>query len=188
MESPDHVAAVILAAGQARRFGSPKQLAQLRGRTLLEHVIAAARGAGLAPIIVVVPPDLPVGEADVSLVVNSQPDLGMSHSLQLGFATLPPDADAAVILLGDQPTVDGPLITRLLAARGPTPFVGTRFGEVLMPPVLVKRSHFELVAQPHGDIGLRRILRAHAELVTAVDLDEPPADVDTMADLQAIGG
>jgi len=55
MEGQTTVCAVILAAGESRRFGSPKQLAQLEGRSLLEHVISAADDAGLRPVIAVVP-------------------------------------------------------------------------------------------------------------------------------------
>ena len=186
MEPPDHVAAVILAAGQARRFGSPKQLAQLDGKTLLRHVIDAAAEAGLAPIIAVVQPDLPLDEADVFRVPNPQPELGMSHSLRLGFGALPAEVDAAVVLLGDQPTVEAALIDRLLAARGATPFVATRAGGLTVPPVLVERSHFSAVLQPSGDIGLRDMLRAHARLVGAVEVVEQPADIDTVADLRAL--
>jgi molybdenum cofactor cytidylyltransferase len=186
MEPPDHVAAVILAAGEARRFGSPKQLAPLHGRTLLQHVVDAASAAGLAPIIAVVPPDLPLTEADVLLVPNARPELGMSHSLRLGFAALPDDVEAAVILLGDQPTVDPPLLARLIAARGATPFVSARVDGLLVPPIIVERSHFADIRQPSGDIGLREILREHAELVTAVEEPRGLADVDTVADLAAL--
>ena len=49
-------AAVILAAGASTRFGSPKQLARIGGRTLLEQVVATARAAGLDPVVAVVPP------------------------------------------------------------------------------------------------------------------------------------
>ena len=187
MEPPDHVAAVILAAGESRRFGSPKQLALLRGQPLLQHVTAAARDAGLRPIIAVVPPSLPLDDDEVLRVLNEKPELGMSHSLRLGFAALPATVAAAVILLGDQPTIDAELIHCLIAARGSTPFVAAHAAGLVMPPVVVERSHFDAVQRPSGDMGLREILRAHADLVTPVDV-EWPADVDTMADLQAIGG
>jgi CTP:molybdopterin cytidylyltransferase MocA len=188
MESPDHVAAVILGAGEARRFGSPKQLALLNGRTLLQHVVDAATEARLAPIVVVVPFDLPLDLADVTRVPNAHPERGISHSLRLGFAALLSDVEAAVILLGDQPTVDATLIRRLLAARGASPFVATRAGGLLMPPVLVERSHFDIVEQESGDIGLRQVLRSNAGLVSAIDVEDMPADVDTIGDLRAIGG
>ena len=55
MGGQQSVGAVVLAAGESRRFGSAKQLAVLDGRTLLEHVLALAGEAGLAPIAAVVP-------------------------------------------------------------------------------------------------------------------------------------
>src|SRR5918997_1615678 len=44
-------AGLVLAAGAARRFGGPKQLAELDGRPLLEHALAAL--SGLDRIVVV---------------------------------------------------------------------------------------------------------------------------------------
>jgi len=55
MDEERPVAAVILAAGESRRYGSPKQLAVVDGRTLLEHAIDAAASAGASPVIAVVP-------------------------------------------------------------------------------------------------------------------------------------
>ena len=89
MEQQQSVAAVVLAAGESRRFGSAKQLAELDGRTLLEHVLALADAAGLSPIVAVVPVWLtrPTAMDDERLrwVQNPHPARGMSHSLQLGF-------------------------------------------------------------------------------------------------------
>ena len=100
------VAAVILAAGESRRFGSPKQLAELNGRTLLAHVLERAFGAGLDPVVAVVPawfdPSATTARP-ISWVHNSHPERGMSESLKLGFGALPESAEAAVILLGDAP-------------------------------------------------------------------------------------
>jgi CTP:molybdopterin cytidylyltransferase MocA len=93
--------------------------------------------------------------------------------------------EAAVILLGDQPTIEPALLQRLLVARGATPFVATRAGDLLSPPALIERSHFAVTQQPGGDIGLRRILRANPDLVTAVDVRQLPADIDTVSDLDA---
>ena len=129
MEGQQPVAAVVLAAGESRRFGGAKQLAELDGRTLLEHVLALADEAGLAPIVAVVPVWLTRPRVDdddrLHWVRNPYPERGMSHSLRLGFDALGPGATAAVILLGDQPTVPATAIAALLAARGEKPIVAT---------------------------------------------------------------
>jgi molybdenum cofactor cytidylyltransferase len=190
MKRLHQVAAVILAAGESRRFGGRKQLAMLDGRTLLEHVLELARDAGLGPIVVVVPVWLtrPGSMDDPALrwIVNPHPERGMSHSLRLGFAALPVTTDAAMILLGDQPTVSPETLTALLAARGGKPIVAARAAGRLSAPVLVERSHFAVVQEPDGDIGLRQVLDAHPELVWAVEVGEHAPDVDTPADLQAL--
>ena len=184
------VAAVVLAAGESRRFGSAKQLAELEGRTLLEHVLALADAAGLAPIVAVVPVWLtrPAAMRDARLrwVRNPHPERGMSHSLRLGFEALAADTTAAVILLGDQPTLPPAAIAALLAARGEKPIVATMAAGRLAPPVLIERSHFDVVRQPSGDIGLRQVLNDHPEWVAAIELGEPIADVDTTDDLAAL--
>lgn len=181
-----NVAAVILAAGAGLRFGRPKAEVLLQGATLLERAVATAAAGGLSPIIAVVPPgvDAPPGAA---AVVNDRPHDGLSRSLKLGLGALPETAEAAVILLVDQPTVGSGLISRLLDARGGGPIVASTAGGVSAPPVLIERAVFGLAAGAEGDEGLRRILAAHPELVTRVDLDAMPPDVDTPSDLAALG-
>jgi CTP:molybdopterin cytidylyltransferase MocA len=190
MAERHQVAAVVLAAGESRRFGGPKQLAMLDGRTLLEHVLEVAGEAELGPIVVVVPAWLtrPGAMDDPALrwIVNPHPERGMSHSLRLGFAALPATSEAAVILLGDQPTLGPETLRALLAARGQKPIIAAQAAGRLAAPVLLERSHFVVVQEPDGDIGLREILNAHPEVVRAVEVGEHPPDVDTQADLQAL--
>jgi molybdenum cofactor cytidylyltransferase len=190
MNGQDRVAAVVLAAGESRRFGSPKQLALLDGRTLLAHVLERARLAGLSPVVAVVPVWLtrPAAMADAGLrwVRNPHPERGMSHSLRSGFAAIPDDVGAAIILLGDQPGVPVEHLQALLRARGPRPFVATLSRGVVQPPLLVERSHFADVQAAAGDIGLREILRSHRALVTPIPAARPIPDVDTPEDLPSI--
>ena len=186
MERQQRVAAVILAAGESRRFGSPKQLARLGERTLLEHVVDLARHAGLDPIIAVVPAWLHDRGPGVGWVDNDQPERGISHSLRLGIAALPDEVAAAVILLGDQPTLSAGAISALVAARGDKPIVATSEAGRLGAPVLLEQSHFGVVEELRGDIGLREILASHPELVQPVEGDEHTPDVDTPADLRAL--
>lgn len=183
-------AAVILAAGASTRFGSPKQLATFGAGTVLDAVVRLARDAGLRPIVVVLPPAVPPPAvpppAEVTALVNDAPDEGMSRSLRLGLAAVPDEATAALILLGDQPTVPPAVIAEILRARGERPIVAARAGGLLGPPVLLERSAFGMAAATTGDEGLRHLIRGNRHLVTPVEVGEHAPDVDTLADLERL--
>lgn len=179
-------AAVILAAGASTRFGSPKQNALIGESTMLQHVVAVAHAAGLRPVIAVVPSGMSVASTVVP-VINDAPSAGLSRSLRLGLAAVPPESDAAVVLLGDQPTLKAETIHALLAASADDrPIVSASAHGRLGPPVLLRREAFALADAAVGDEGLRTVLRAHPRLVTRVEVGEHAPDVDTAADLAAL--
>ena len=178
------IAAVILAAGAASRFGSPKAAVRIGSRTMVQIAIDTATAAGCEPVIVVGPSSLEVSDS-ADVVRNDEPERGMSRSLRMGIAAVPPDAEAAIVLLADQPTIAVEHLQALDAWRGRTPVVGTRADGVLGPPVLIEREGFDLADQVGGDAGLRELLRTDPTLVTAVDHARIP-DIDTPADLERI--
>jgi CTP:molybdopterin cytidylyltransferase MocA len=178
------VAAVILAAGASSRFGSPKAAVRIGSRTMLQVVVDTATASALSPVIVVAPSSLEVPASTIA-VRNDAPGLGMSRSLQVGIAAVPPEAEAALIMLADQPTVSVGHLRALDGWRGGTPVVATRTDGVLGPPVFIEREGFDLVTRVGGDAGLRDLLRGDPSLVTAVDL-EGVRDVDTAEDLERI--
>ena len=178
------IAAVILAAGASTRFGSPKATVRIGSRTMLQVVVDTATAAGLSPVIVVAPSALAVS-GSAHLVRNDAPELGMSRSLRLGIAAVPTDAEAAVVLLADQPTVDVEHLRSLDGWRGGTPIVATRSDGVIGPPVLLEREAFGLVDGLRDDAGLRELIRADHSLVTSVDHATLP-DVDRAEDLELI--
>jgi molybdenum cofactor cytidylyltransferase len=181
------IAAVILAAGASTRFGSPKQLARIGGRTMLEIVVVTAHEAGLRPVVAVVPPGMAVPPIAVP-EVNDDPAAGLSRSLRLGLAAVPPDAAAAVILLGDEPMLRPEDIRAVVdaAMRAPRGIVAARAGDRIGPPVLLPRGQFGLAESAQGDHGLGRLIADHPA-VTLVDLPEVPIDVDTTADVERLG-
>jgi molybdenum cofactor cytidylyltransferase len=185
-------AAVVLAAGAGSRFGGGKLLAVMHGQPILVHVVAAARAAGLDPIVVVVPP---TGELDaldlgaVRLVTNPNPAEGLSSSVRLGLRAIELDdaVDAAAILPGDQPLVRPEVIAELLAALAAspaTPFVVPRYADDGAPnPILARRSIWRLADELAGDRGFGPVLATHPELVRFVPVAGENPDVDTPADL-----
>lgn len=186
------LAAVVLAAGASRRYGSPKQLVVVDGRTLIEHVIRTAMDASLEPVIVVVPvwlsPPPGLDLARARWIRNAFPERGMSLSLRLGFGAVDAAVSAALILLGDQPGISPATIAAVLNARGDRPLVAASADGVLAPPVLIERTHFHLADELTGDVGLRDLLREHPDLVTGVAVPAHAVDLDTPADLGRISG
>ncbi len=172
---------MILAAGLGRRFGGPKAGARLRGRTLLGHVVALARAAGLEPVIAVVSgsPDVPEG---VLPVINPKPERGLSSSLQLGIGAVPP-GKAALVLLVDQPTLAPASIAAVLAARGSRPILAAQSDGRLAPPVLLEPEAFPVVTMLAGDIGLREVFHRNPNLVHVVPVPAHAPDIDTADDL-----
>jgi molybdenum cofactor cytidylyltransferase len=186
------VAAVVLAAGAATRFGGRKLLARLEGRPLLAHVVDTARSAGLDPIVVVVPPTGELDDLDlgaVRRVTNETPEEGLSSSVRVGLRELDGEGEvtAAVILPGDQPRVRSAVIRALIQADAGSPdasFVVPRYANDGAPnPVFARRSIWRLADELAGDHGFGPLLAAHPELVRHVPVDGSNPDVDTPADL-----
>jgi molybdenum cofactor cytidylyltransferase len=99
------VAAIVLTAGRGTRFpSSPKMSALLNGRPLVCHVVEAAVISSADPVIVITGHRADEVEGSlqgfpIQSVCNPAFTDGLSTSLKIGFAALPPQAKAAVILL-----------------------------------------------------------------------------------------
>ena len=193
-QRPNRVAGVVLAAGAASRFGSPKALAIVDGRPMLQHVLDIAATAGLDPVVVVLGHAAAEIEAAMSWrhearVVNPDPGRGLASSLLLGLravAAKRPRLEAAVILLGDQLRVRPEVIAALVerAASTERPIVVARYRGGGGPnPVVIARSAFDLAVQLEGDRGLGPLIEARPDLVAVVDVTGTNPDVDTPADL-----
>ena len=188
---------MLLAAGQGSRFGRPKALVELDGRTLAERGIGMLRAGGADPVLIV------TGAAQVRLspeyqvrtVGNDDWRTGMGSSLCAALRALAgPDAGAdvgaAVVALADQPLVGAEAVSRLIAAyqAGADVAVAAYDGRP-RNPVLLAREHWpEVIAMATGDQGARAFLRARPDLVTLVECGDTgrPDDIDTPADLEHI--
>ncbi len=190
--TPASVWAVVLAAGTSSRLGQPKQLLDLGGEPVLNHVLRAAAMAPLGGTVLVLGHEArtigsAVGDFGQIPIFNADFAEGQSTSLKAGIAALPSSATAALILLGDQPLVTpaliGQVIDRFIEGGRTDRFVQTRYGDIPAPPVLISRDWFDAVGGISGDQGARELLRDHHDRVDFVESDDDrPLDIDTLDD------
>jgi len=191
-------AGLVLAAGSSRRMGSPKQLLQVRGRPLLELVVGQVTASRLDDVVVVlgaaadeIQTRVDLGRARV--LINPEHSSGMASSLRAGVASLGPDVDRVVVILGDQPDVDAELLNKLLDLHESSglPAAALSFNGLLHPPVVLDRELWSDLMKLEGDVGCRAVIRGRPEqvasLAVATDLSHP-VDVDTPSDYERVRG
>jgi molybdenum cofactor cytidylyltransferase len=185
------IGGLVLAAGQASRFGTAKQLALLDGRPLLEHAVQAITAALAGRVVVVLGSGAEEVIAGVDLHgaephVCSRWQEGQAASLACGLAELP-ECEAVVVVLGDQPRVSPDAIRRVIAARGGGALaVRASYGGDPGHPVLLERELFGRLRDVSGDHGARNLLMSvPVREVPCEDLGGGE-DVDTPAELDAL--
>jgi molybdenum cofactor cytidylyltransferase len=189
------ISAIVLAAGGAHRFGTQKLLASIGGtsvvRWTVEHVLASRADE----VVVVVGREGHAVRAALSglavrFAVNERWSDGMSTSLHAGLASLARShTAAALIVLGDQPTIGPAIHDRLIGA-----FTGDQCSIVVPSyqgvrgnPVLFGAGLFPELLALRGDRGARAVVERDPARVRVVLFDQVmPNDVDTADDLEQI--
>ena len=183
---------LVLAAGGSSRLGRPKQLLPYRGTTLLDWVVATARGCGFDQLIVAVggaaeDVHASVDLHDADVVVNEAYGTGCSSSIAVALGAIDPRCHVLVLLLGDQPGVGAGAVRALLDGRGDAPLAVCRYDDGRGHPFAFARSLFGALAELHGDKGVWRLLEQRADDVAEVAVAGAiPLDVDTWDDYEAV--
>lgn len=174
-------------------MGRAKLLLDLGGRTVIARSVERVLAGGADDVVVVVGPD---GEMireslfglPVRFVENPDPESGQGSSIARGIAALRP-GEAALIVLGDQPTIPPPVAPRLIATFTLTgaPIVAPAYRGVQGNPVLFGPSVFPELLALTGDRGARSVVERDPCRVTYVPFDYPlPPDIDTEEDYRRI--
>lgn len=186
-------AVIILAAGAASRFGSPKSLARWGDGGLLAHVIRTTRMAvDEVPWLVLgahadlIERNLQHENVDFRPLRHTNWSAGLSSSLQAGIAeaSRDPHRCAAMIVLGDQPAIGSDSLREMITLwrESPSDPVAAQYAEQLGAPCILPREWFPQVATLRGDQGARSLLRG-CPTVRRHPLPAAAWDVDTPDDL-----
>jgi molybdenum cofactor cytidylyltransferase len=187
-------AIIILAGGESRRLGRPKQTLSYKGDFLINHAIRAALGTKPAFCIVVLGANAeairPILIPSQSLAIINCEDWksGMGASIQCGMSQLPDDLEQVVLMLGDQPFVDSVLLTNILekAALTESQLICCAYGDDIGVPALFGKKYFHHLRNIEGKGGAKKILKKHYKDLITLPFEQGIVDVDTVKDYHAL--
>ena len=183
---------VVLAAGEARRFGACKQLVEFQDKPLLQHVIDAALALPHKRLMVVSGKyDQEIKKAFKSGMVSGaeqvyNPDWpeGMSSSIRLGCQLLASDCDQILVLLADQILVSADELHSLIDETDSTGIACAGFSGTVGPPALFGRAFYPALLSLDAENGAKRILTNPENHVRVVPMTSAGWDIDTPKDLE----
>lgn len=201
---PPKPAVIILAAGRASRFGSPKQLAYLQGKRLLSITLRVASkvsdqlilvtGAYASQIKSELNMDLKT--FDVETVYNPDWMAGMGTSIRAGINSLDQSTQGVLILLADQPYTTETHLKMLVDtwqnnyqkanADNSIFALATCYQSFYGVPALFDKCAFNDLCQLEGDQGARILLNMEDKNIEGFEPDFPLIDIDTTEQLAAL--
>lgn len=190
------VGAVILAAGASSRMGTPKQMLEFGGSSLLRRAALAALGAGCSPVIVVTGAYAELStrelqDLEIRDVFNPGWETGMASSIVAGLTGLidaDPDIAAAVFMVCDQPHVTVDVISGLITVYRASgrPVVASAYGRSVGVPALFSRAFFAELARLEGRSGAKQVISRYASEAHFVPFPGGEVDVDTRDDVSRL--
>jgi molybdenum cofactor cytidylyltransferase len=190
MNSDSNLHILVLAAGAASRFGSPKQLARIGGVMMLQKAVSqATEVAGHAVTVVLgahaerISPMLRHSPATVE--INRHWQEGLASSLRLGISRLPAGAEGVLVTLADQVAVTAFDLRRLVSAwrRQPDWMIAASYAGHTGVPAIFPGWSFSDLASLRGDAGARLVLSRYAERCLRLPMPNASIDIDTPEDL-----
>ena len=175
---------VVMAAGNARRFGENKLAARLEGRSLIQRTLEAVPPEVFDAVAVVSQYqeilDL-AGEFGFTPIRNVHPDFGLSRTIALGLTALG-ECDGAMFLVSDQPLLRRESVAALARfwRERPDKLAALAHGGVRGNPCVFPARFFPELLALTEDHGGNTVIRQHEEDLRLLEVPEAElTDVDT---------
>ncbi len=184
------VGIVVLAAGMSSRLGTPKQLLEIGGKTLLRRTVETAMSSRAKFVVVCLAKGDSASEnalsgLDFRLASVENPQLGQSESVRAGLELAAPYCDAILFTPCDLPLLSSAHLNALISKfeAENRAIVASRYDGILGAPLILGRELWDEVRALRGDVGARKIVAKHAEKAAFVDWEAGQFDLDTPEDV-----
>jgi molybdenum cofactor cytidylyltransferase len=188
---------LLLAAGQSKRFGGVKQLADIHGQPMICYCLSQYRQGvkwidGISQGHAVLGSSAELVSAvlpnHVDKLVVSTWQQGMGHSLAEGMQILASDTTHVLIALADQVCITQEMVMDMLdrSINYPNLIIAAKYAGGLGAPVIFPKLYFPQLRQLSGDKGAKALLQSNLQKVISVELPSAVIDIDTLADLKLL--
>lgn len=185
------LAVLIMAAGESRRFGSCKLLADIDGKPMLQRSIELAQStdASLTRIVTgrwhqEIEQAQNSGLIDaIDLIYNPDWKQGLGSSIATGVSQIASLCDEALILLADQVRVSSEDLEQLTLRDDRSQIACASYSKTLGPPAIFPAQFFPQLEKLSGDKGAKKFLSELTITDCQIDIPRAAFDIDVPADL-----
>ena len=184
------IGCVLMAAGDAKRFGENKLNRKLHGKSLIDRAIDTIPSEKLHKVAVVSQYDEVLSKAENAGFVgakNKHPDYGISHTIKLGLDIVN-DCDAVMFMVSDQPLLTKDSVEKLIECykENPEYIVALGYNSTRGNPCIFPSEFYPKLRELSEDHGGSSIIRRHEDRLIVLQANHPDelSDIDTQLDLQ----
>jgi molybdenum cofactor cytidylyltransferase len=182
------IASIILAGGEAKRFGKNKLVEKINGKEIILRVLDAVPTEDRAIIVGKYWEDILKLIQNEIVIYNPFWRNGLSSSLKLGIKFFY-NYDAVMVFLGDMPLITKDISRKIIQSFEETCIaIVPTYSEIWGNPVILRKNIFDEIMQLSGDKGAKDILKKKKNVCTIEIGKEVLTDVDTESDLSLISG
>ena len=170
------VPAVVLAAGQGKRLGTNKLLADINGEPLVVKAVRAAVQSNASPVFVVTGYQAEEIESalenfDVNLVRNPNYYTGIKTSIDLGLKSVPDFCDGTLIIPADMPHLTPEFLKKMIAKfkkKNEKQLILAEKNYIKSNPVIWSKALYNVADLVPENADIRPIFMEHADYTTLV--------------------
>jgi len=188
-----NIGVVILAAGESKRMGVPKQILPIFGIPMLKYLVDEVLDTEAHPVTVVVGANktkiVPLLEnIPIGIIDNPDWQKGMGSSIKMGLVgsyLITKGFDGLIFMTSDMPFVNAEVINKLIKTAREFPdktIIASKYAGTLGIPVLYKKERFEDILDMKPEHGAKQFFNKNPDEIVPVDFDLGAIDLDTKED------